>query len=383
MNDDVETPITTADAGTMADFGGQPETPAAETPAAETPPPSREELQAKDVEAFTKAVEEVSADEAPRGTKDPAPEASKPEAVAKPETPAQPAAEADPKAAAKAAVDAEVAKLNDDLKAGGHKPLTKAAEERFRELASRPKPEEVEKIVAPLKAQAERMERWDTIVEQTKATGQQLDTALQYIAAYNSGDPKLMGQAAELMFQEVAGMFKALGRELPGQVDPLQDHPDLAGAVEAGEMTRKYALETARARAVEARTSEQSQRQNEQLEFQRAETDARAKLNTLGQSLHTADPQQYLAKYPALIPGMKLIRERFHPSEWEARTFQLYQELPYTPPSIQQPPAQPQAPAKPKVGSVPIRPTGGNGAMRPQVPNDPVAAFKFGVENMR
>src|SRR6185312_259549 len=148
MPDDVVTPITSADADTMADFGAT--APAADTPPSQgeaaPPPPSREELQAKDVEAFTKAVEEVSPKaEVPRETK-PASDAP----VAKPETPAaktasEIAAEADPKAVEKAAVDAEVAKLNDDLKAGGHKPLTKAAEERFRQLATRPKPEDVEK----------------------------------------------------------------------------------------------------------------------------------------------------------------------------------------------------------------------------------------------
>jgi hypothetical protein len=377
MSDDTATPITSADASTMADFGGGTSVPESSTETANevaSPPPSREELQAKDVEAFTKAVEEVTpkADDVPTKVEAKEP-AAKVEAPVEAATPAP--AETDPAALQKAEVDADIRKINDDLKAQGRKGLTKAAEEQFRKLASRPKPEEVEKIVAPLREQAERMAKWDTAIEQTRASGEQIQTALQYIAAYNSGDPNLMGQAADLMFKEVSGMFKALGRELPGTIDALQDHPDLAAAVEDGSVTRKFALETAQARALQARNAEQSQRTQEQQQYQQSEGEAKARLNTLGETLYKADPAMYQAKYAALLPAMKVIRESLHPSAWEAAVFRVYQELPYTPA-----PTQVQAPPQPKVGSVPLRPTGGNGAqLRAKVPDDPVAAFRFGA----
>ena len=383
MPDDVVTPITSADADTMADFGAT--APAADTPPSQgeaaPPPPSREELQAKDVEAFTKAVEEVSpkADSAKQAT-DSAPAKVDTQAAAQPaKADAQPAVDADPVAAQKAAIEDDLRKFNDDLKAKGHKPLSSTAADRFRELSARPKPEDVEKIVAPLKQQAERMAQWDQVVQESGATGAEIQNALYVIQATKSGNPKAEMAAADAMFAVVQDIYKRNGRELPGAVDPLDGHNDLAAAVEAGEITRKFALETAKARAMEVRNNEQNQRQQEQQQFQQAETEARAQLNQLGQSLHTADPAQYVAKYSALIPAMKIIRETMHPSQWQAAVFRVYQELPYTPAPA---PAPTPAP-RPHVGAVPMRPTGGNGAMRAAVPKDEVAAFKFGVESVR
>lgn len=377
--DTAPTTTVTEDASAFTAGAGQdaPPAPAADTPPAQgeapTPPPSREELQAKDVEAFRAAAEKAEQPSVPRET----PAA---EAVAKPETPAKPAAEAAPaetqptnaEAAEKAVVEEQIVTL-------GIK--NEKAKEKFRELSQRPTKEAVEEIVAPLREQAQRMQKFDEIVSAARATGEQIQSAFGYLQAINSGDPRRMSEAADAMLKETTWLFKRLGRELPGVVDPLADHPDLAQAVEAGDITRKFALETANARTMQARTAEHSQRTTEEAQYQHEVQVARTRLDTIGKELFAADAAQYQAKYPYLLPQLEFIRDNLPPNQWEQAVLRAYSRLPYTPAAATPPPVA--APHKPPVGAVPLRPTGGNGAMRAAVPADPVAAFRFGAENAR
>ena len=351
----------------------QPESQVADTPAAETPEDQ--------VAAFKAAAEAVSEADVPRETKpaEAAPVADTP-AVAAPAAAAAPVVE-DPKAATKAAVDADIAKFNEDLKAGGHKPLTKAAEERFRELAARPKPEDVEREIAPLRHQAERMAQWDDVVAQSTATGEEIQNALGVIQATKSGDPAREMQAADALLTVVRSIYEKNGRELPGMNDPLAAHADLKEFVESGAVTRAAALKIAADRAALTRTTERTEQLTAEQQHQASVTRARADVDVLNDQLKAADPAQFAAKLQYLIPTLEVIRDRYPPHEWVQRITAAYLKLP----SVPQPVAAPVvvAPAKPRVGPVPLRPTGGNGGMRATVPEDPLAAFKLGVASLQ
>jgi hypothetical protein len=361
-------------------------TPAAETPAAttETPAPAVETsaapaaetkapTEAEVIKGFDAAVEAETKGEAP-----PAPKAKKeaatPEANTDPppveKTPEQIAAEKaiadDPAKKAEADRDAAIEKEIVDSK------MKPATAERFRELAKRPTPAEVEKQLAPLKVRAEQADQWEGIIAESRATPDQLNNALGYLQAINSGNPVSMGKAYDSMLQEVAWLGKQLGREVPGLFDPLAEHADLKAKVDGGDMARADALEIARHRAEALRASANATRQTE---TQNAEQGRKAAidggiaaLNTLGQSLKAANPDVYAKKFPLLKDDLAYARDNLPPDKWVGFIQRAYERI-----TIAAPP-----PAPPPVGHVPLRPTG-TAAGQNAKPKNALEAFDMGM----
>lgn len=319
---------------------------------------------ADQVDAFSAGVEaarELEAKEAapvaaPDGEGAPQPE-PQPEAatgadgetpVAKPEGGNAPAAEpTQPQS-----VDEEVKQLG----------LKERAAERFRDLHSR-----AEEGIR----YRQQAEQWQQAVESTGATPQQFGSALQYLAAINSGDPARMGAAYDQMQQELQWLGKQLGREAPG-FDPLSAHQDLAARVSAGEMTREVALELAQHRQQGQLHQSHVQAQQEKVQQDAQYQQGLASVQQLGAHLRASDPQ-FDQKLQLLAPAIDLIQRTLPPAQWQQEIHRAYLNLPAT--AVAAPPAAPVRSAP-----NPIRPASG----APVAPKITVEnAFEIGVQQAR
>jgi len=267
------------------------------------------------------ALEDALTVETPKAAEpEPAPSGkSTPEGAEPDDVPGEPAAEsAKP---AEKTVDEEVAEFG----------LKEKSAARFRELSGYKaafhesgieKLEDLPRIVERAKF-ADELE--NAIVE-TGASPEQYGMAIKWLSLANSGKPEDAAQALDLLMETAKQLAQAVGREIPGVHDPLADHPDLLEEVEAGDITRKRAVEIAQQRAatqltkgVEEQTQEQ---QRQKAEYQQAV----AGLNALGAQLQARDPR-YAEKIAVLAPTIALIRENFPPAEWQARMRDAYSRV--------------------------------------------------------
>jgi DNA repair exonuclease SbcCD ATPase subunit len=175
-----------------------------------------------------------------------------------------------------------------------------------------------------------RQERDDLVdmVQQTGATPEQFNDALQYLAAVNSGDPARVAAAIQTLQRELTALSQMTGQPVPG-VDTLANHPDLRQAVEAGDLSEAHARELAAARDqrafAQARTTQATQARQQQDEQAQQIESGRQALNALEAQLK-ADPD-YARKRAILIPTLQPVLAQLHPSQW-AQTFQnAYQQL--------------------------------------------------------
>jgi hypothetical protein len=262
---------------------------------------------------------------------------------------------------------------------------------RFRELTA-----EV-KALAPIKQQLEQAGIKDVaelprlvkdatdgrdlvkMVQDTGADPDQFGKTLDYlslIGAASKGDMKAAEQAFDVLQGEVAALAKALGREVPGMFDPLAEHADLRDAIEAGDMTRKHAMEVAHARTQQQAAAQHQQQtqtqQRQQQEREQAQQQATQQgitgLQAWEQRAAATNPN-YAAIRPALSARVAEIRKTHPPGEWVAQTAIAYAELVTS--------AAPAAPAAPRPG--PIRPSGPGPTMAPATFDSIEAAMDFGI----
>lgn len=142
---------------------------------------------------------------------------------------------------------------------------------------------------------------------------------LQLLRWYNSDSIEDNRKAYQFLQTQLTGLAARIGETPPG-ADPLEGHDDLRTAVNAGQMTEKYAAELAAARnrskAAQSVSQEQSQRSKQEAEqYEAARTTAVTALNALGDSLKDVDPQ-YDAKAPLVIAKLQPVFATLHPSKW-------------------------------------------------------------------
>lgn len=355
----------------------------AATETGNAPAPDREQVS---VAAFTKGMATVTepktaadvaaqaADGKPAGT----PAAAPAPAAAAPAPAGEPAKKAEP--------DAETEQAIKDLGLKGR------AEERFRELTGQVKeftplrealtkhqitdPAQLEQAVES----AARAVEWENTVLSSTATPEQFGSALNVIKAMNSDDPKMQNIAFDAMLQTVADLGKRLGREVPGLIDPLADHPDLVEEIEVGDLTRKRALEIARDRATNARNTERDTKQGNDRQHQQALDQAATDIGTLNNQLKAADPD-FARKLPLLQPTLDLIRETLHPSKWVEEIAKAYRKLPALPAAAPAPAPAPAPGARVPVSHMPVRASGMPTQMAAK-PRNSMEAFKLGLKTV-
>lgn len=308
---------------------------------------------------------------------------AKPAEAAKPEGEKPANAKPEDEAAKDQAIEDEIA---------GYK-LSEKASERFRGMAAEikelaPIKEELTKLgiksVAELPVLAQRAQVGDDMVSMIRETGanaEQYGMTLDYlglITAASNGDMTAAEKAFAIATKEIGVLAAMLGKEIPGVHDPLAQHADLKGAVEAADMTRAYALEVAKSRtqgtihqSVAKRTREQQVEQQRQDDEARAQQQGVAFLTRFDQEMTASDPT-YAAKRPILNAMVANIRRTLPPSDWEKETRAAYAMIPA--PAA---PAAAAAPATPTPG--PVRPSGPRAVMVPEF-DDPMAALDAGID---
>lgn len=156
-------------------------------------------------------------------------------------------------------------------------------------------------------------------IQATGATPEQYGETLSFLALFNSQDPKQQAQALDLLDDMADRLSTFLGKERRS-TDPLAAHPDLQAAIQKREITPALAKEVARQRnqgafKQELNTSAQTAHQNQQQQQQHL-NQARSDLNTLEQTLKASDPL-YARKKAIVVPMLKPIFAKLHPSQWK------------------------------------------------------------------
>ncbi len=302
----------------------------------------------------------------------------------KDEPKAEPKAEGDP-----AAKPVEPPKPEEDeaAKLG----LKAKAAERFHELTAQvkdlaPLREALDKAgvkledLPKLAERAKVAEDLSAMVRETGATPEQYGSALDYLKMVNAaakGDRQAAEAAYTVMEKELRVLAQLLGKEVPGVHDPLAQYQDLADAVTAGDMTRKYALEVAAARTQSSVVKHHQQSQTEQQTNAQAAQTAAAQLAALDAQWKQSDPH-YAVRRPALSKMVEQIQATQPPTQWAKATQEAYAAIAAIPVAA---PAS-AAPAKPPVGPVPLRPTGARPTLVPQT-DDPYEAMNLGIASVR
>jgi hypothetical protein len=290
------------------------------------------------------------------------PPVADPAAAKPPEKPATDPAKADPAAPAKKPSD-ELGDLPQDAKAAT-KQRWEQAKVKFDEQAKA-----LETTTADLAKAEDQLERFIGAIEQTKATPQQYQTSLAYLADVNSGDRTRLLRAHEALTAELAGLSKALG--LPGGAyDPLADHADLREEVETGGITRERALEVAQARANKTLDTQVSQTREQQAKQSEAAQKAGAAIQALGAAWRAQDPARFNAVLPAIADKIKELERTVAP-EFLPQAIELaYLKHPYTP-------APAVAPKAPVGDPLAAGPSGGAAVV--QEPKSALEAMQVGM----
>jgi hypothetical protein len=264
---------------------------------------------ATELDAFSAGVEAAREQEAREDALPgdaPAADGQQPPQDGAPATPAAADPNAPPAQPQQPTVDDEVKQLG----------LKERAAERFQELHTQ------------ARDARERVSQWEETVQSTGATPEQFGGALRYLSDINSGDPKRMADAYDRMQGELQWLGQQLGREAPG-FDPLSAHPDLAGRVTSGDITRDVALELAQHRQTgqlqQSHTQAQQDRQQQDLQYQQG----LASVQALGTHLRAGDAL-FDQKLALLAPTIDIIQRTLPPAQWQTEIHRAYLALPAT-----------------------------------------------------
>lgn len=164
----------------------------------------------------------------------------------------------------------------------------------------------------------------------TGATPDEFGAMVGYLHAVHSDNPEQLEKAYTLLQSELQGLALRMGKPIP-EVDWLSSHPDLVDALKAGMITRELAIETAMNRTSKTRATAQAAAKANKTkadtdgaaQLEKDTKDATNALDALGETLSKADPQ-YAAKYAILVPKLRPILAKTHPSQWKAKFLEEY-----------------------------------------------------------
>lgn len=165
-------------------------------------------------------------------------------------------------------------------------------------------------------------------IRSTGATPTQYSGVLDYLAMVNSGDPVQLDKAIEIMQGELNALARLRGKPVAG-VDLLAEHADLQEQVAAGGISQQHAEEMAALReqqkAQSRQRTTQQQTSQQQQQYRTEETEARATLTALGNTLKT-DPH-YAVKAPQALALVQAQMGKLRPSQWPGAFIQAYNSI--------------------------------------------------------
>jgi len=245
-----------------------------------------------------------------------------------------------------------------DLTADEKKALNAKTGARFNEVISTLKSRETEiaTLTEQMKPLAEARDTMIGILEETKTSSDQLSAYLEFNRMLQSGDPKELESALQMIENQRATIYQALGREpAGGDIDLLKGFHDLKKQVEDEEITRAAALEIAAARrekvASAARTQQQQNQQHGVAQVEKARKTALADITAWTKKL-TAEDLDYKAKEDMLLEQVDEVLKTYPPNQWLTTLQMLYRGIVIQKaPPVQDKTKQPLRPSGPKTGA--------------------------------
>lgn len=257
--------------------------------------------------------------------------------------------------------EAAAKKASDPINDPIDKNLSQPAQERIRTLISRTK--EADERASTAEGN---FNHFVTGLQAAGVTPEQYGETVSFLALFNSGDPKQMTQALEILEGMADRTASFLGIERKTN-DPLANHPDLQAAIQKREITPQLARQMAVQRnqtnfRQEINTAAQNSHQQAQ-QAEREKATAVNELNELEAQLAASDPL-YERKKAAILPALKAALVDIPPSKWKAAFQRAYSAARVAAPAARKPavPAnQPMRAGKSPAGSGANAKTGGSG----------------------
>jgi hypothetical protein len=223
-------------------------------------------------------------------------------------------------------------------------------------------------------------QQWSQIITSTGAPPEQFQDTLQFLRDWNSGTRDGLERCYDGLMRVAKTIGGALGREIPGLIDPLESYPDLKEKVETMALDRDGALEIARARAAHRLDQAANQQRSQSFEAQQARETGAASLKEACANFAATDPH-YAARAPYLGAILRpILQSGAPPSQWTAMLRESYNALPApvaaAPAAAVIPPAAAKSPD-------PIRQTGAPGASVTKEPKSMLEAVMLGREAWR
>lgn len=221
---------------------------------------------------------------------------------------------ADPAKATKPERDEAVEK---EIKALGIK--SEGAQERFRGMAGTIKT--LSQEVDTLRGSHQALEQWQGALKSTKATPEDVGSALEILHHANTGTIEGAKQALAMVDEFRANLAQRFGIDIAG-VDHLQGFDDLKEQVRTGDLTAAGAREIATARRLQTTQQQQRKQQEDQDAHQTAVTNAGREVDSLCAQLKANDPL-YSQKFALVKPLIEVIARTVPPAQWKP-TFKAY-----------------------------------------------------------
>ncbi|WP_063588238.1 hypothetical protein [Achromobacter ruhlandii] len=177
--------------------------------------------------------------------------------------------------------------------------------------------------------------------ELVQAAGMTAETFSQHIEfsrLANSNDPRDLQQAAQMLEQTRAELYRRLGQDAPG-VDALSDFPDLAQMVQDMQMPRETALEVAKMRrdqqAAQARQQQAQQVEMETAQFKQDVARAQQALESYVQTrAHEIDHPARMKALETYFADPRKLQEfatTYRPAQWPTAIRMLYDNVQVAP----------------------------------------------------
>jgi len=227
-----------------------------------------------------------------------------------------------------------------DLKPEEKKALHSKTQARFAEVITTLKAHEqtLSKQAGEAKVLREGRDAILGVMKDTNTTQDQLSGYLYFNQLLQSGNPKDLESALQMVERQRLGLYKALGREPEGGgLDLLADFPDLKKQVEEEEITRAAALEISGARREKAGRDAAAQRQQQQQRTQHQSVEQNKQagekaLKEIGEwtaGLAKTD-LDYKAKEDKLLVKLDEVLKEYPPNKWLSTLKLLYDGIEIT-----------------------------------------------------
>lgn len=166
--------------------------------------------------------------------------------------------------------------------------LSDGAKKRFESLVDR-----VKTVSSELDQERTKNDQIVKVMEDTGSSPEEFAQVLLMLGHANSGDPKRVTQALDMLDAMRGNLARMTGKAVPG-VDVLSDFPDLLQKVTNGDLDEESAAEIAAARRERESKSQQAEKtqaqQQQQAQMAQRVQTAQNDLSTLGNELKASDP---------------------------------------------------------------------------------------------